>query len=140
MRFTILLLWCVSLLPLHAVDAWQDIENGALVVDLRPPDQFAAAHLPDSVNLPGKAANNLLLEMNLSSERCVIIIDNQHHQAARLVQNLRQRFDRVYSVGLYEDLLQRQDTASESQNRKALRDADLAEEDEREDWHDASDP
>ncbi|MBY6186063.1 rhodanese-like domain-containing protein [Marinobacter hydrocarbonoclasticus] len=36
----------------RAETAWQWVDNGALLVDVRTPGEFNAGHLPDAINVP----------------------------------------------------------------------------------------
>ena len=37
---------------LDAPAAWKKISTGALLVDVRTPEEFAAGHLPNAINIP----------------------------------------------------------------------------------------
>ena len=41
-----------SLTPISAAELRSELENGAVALDVRPPDQFAAGHVPGSINIP----------------------------------------------------------------------------------------
>ncbi|MBY5992948.1 rhodanese-like domain-containing protein [Ferrimonas balearica] len=78
MRYPLLALLLLSLsLPLWASEradiAWQWISQGALIVDVRTPEEFAEGHLPGAVNLPHGEIERRAGELGVGPEQTIVV-------------------------------------------------------------------
>ncbi len=54
-------------------DARKHLENGALVIDVRSPDEFNSGHLPDAINLPLGKVKNLIPQRVTNRNRVLLL-------------------------------------------------------------------
>ncbi|MGS0730523.1 rhodanese-like domain-containing protein, partial [Shewanella sp. 0m-11] len=50
---------------------WQKIEAGALVVDVRTPEEFAQGHLPNAINIPYQQIDSAFAKQQIAKDRSV---------------------------------------------------------------------
>jgi len=79
------------------------LEQGAQVVDVRSPEEFAAGHAPGSLNMPLHELDRRLTE--LDPARWVIVCCASGTRSALARRKLRSRgFARVYNAGSWRNL------------------------------------
>ena len=70
-------------------DARRLVEEGALLVDVRTPEEFAAGHLPTAVNIPVQELDRRLSELEPKDRRIVLYCrsGNRSGRAARILRS-----------------------------------------------------
>ena len=82
------------------LQATQTINRGKTVIlDVREPAEFAAAHVRDAINIPLKDLGNRLGELEKHKNKTVIVTCNTGAQSARAVAQLQKAgFAEAYSL------------------------------------------
>lgn len=54
-------------------EAWQKIEAGALVVDVRTAEEFAGGHLPNAINVPFEQITTVFANKNIATDQDIVL-------------------------------------------------------------------
>ncbi|MCG9731203.1 rhodanese-like domain-containing protein, partial [Shewanella sp. Isolate13] len=77
--------------------AWQKIEAGALVVDVRTPEEFAQGHLPNAINIPYEQINAAFSNKQIAKDRSVVVYCRSGNRSGIANQMLvREGYTNVY--------------------------------------------
>ncbi|HEY0708659.1 MAG TPA: rhodanese-like domain-containing protein [Polyangia bacterium] len=79
-------------------EARQLVEGGALLLDVRTPEEFAARHVPGALNIPVQVLSQRLAEVG-SKEREVVVYCQAGGRSARAAAELRQAGFKVHDLG-----------------------------------------
>lgn len=84
---------------ISGADAQQMVEEGATLVDVRVPEEFAAEHIPGAANIPlAVISREKLNEQNIQG--AVILYCNSGNQSSQALDKLRSEgYDTVFSMG-----------------------------------------
>ncbi|GIU27785.1 rhodanese-like domain-containing protein [Shewanella sp. MBTL60-007] len=86
--------------------AWQKIEAGALVVDVRTPEEFAQGHLPNAINIPYEQINTAFSNKQIAKDRSVVVYCRSGNRSGIANQMLvREGYTNVYNGGGYQMLM-----------------------------------
>lgn len=88
----------------RAVEAWKLIEQGALLVDVRTPQEFSAGHLDNAINFPLNTVPTAF--NNIEKSRHIVIYcrsGNRSGQATRYLQ--QQGFTHIHNGGGLQELI-----------------------------------
>lgn len=78
--------------------AWQWIEQGAIILDVRTPEEFASGHIENAYNLPLQSLQYQLTNLDKSAAYVVYCRSgNRSEQALKLMNNTG--FGRVHNGG-----------------------------------------
>ena len=85
----------LSLLGLHAgwagadePDVWRMIGEGALVIDVRSPDEFAAGHLDAALNIAHDRTEELVKAIGTDKGRAVVLYCRSGRRSSLALQEL----------------------------------------------------
>lgn len=92
----------VSLSPAEAV---RKIEGGALLVDVRSPEEFATGHLAGATNVPHTTVSEELATFGSDKDREIVLYCRSGRRAGLATAELQALgFTRVHNAGGYADL------------------------------------
>src|SRR5688572_15696512 len=81
------------------VEAHRRVEAGAMLVDVRTPEEFAAGHLPGAVNLPVEELPQRLGELG-APEKSLVVYCRSGARSSRAERLLKERgFQQVFNLG-----------------------------------------
>lgn len=87
--------------------AWDNIAAGALVVDVRTPEEFAAGHLPNAINIPHEQVVTELTKRNIAKNSPMVLYCRSGRRSAIAIEALSAvGFNHLYNGGGYEQLIQ----------------------------------
>jgi len=112
-RFLTLLLILVSAAALavkgdiqQAEAGWALIESGALLVDVRSPEEYAEGHIEGSVNVPHTETDKLASLIGGDKDRSVVVYCRSGHRAGMAKTALeRLGYTHIFNATGYEALL-----------------------------------
>ena len=71
----------------------------AVVIDIRPAEQFKAGHIVNAVNIPVSEASNQTAQLKKYQTRSILVACATGHQAQRFASELRKTgFEKVYAL------------------------------------------
>ena len=80
-------------------EAHQRVAAGAMLVDVRTPDEFAAGHLPGAVNIPVEELPRRFAELG-SPEKPLVVYCRSGARSSRAERLLKERgFQDVFNLG-----------------------------------------
>lgn len=86
--------------------AWQKIEAGALVVDVRTPGEFAQGHLPNAINIPYEQINTEFANKQIAKDRSVVVYCRSGNRSGIANKMLvSEGYTHVYNGGGYQMLM-----------------------------------
>lgn len=88
------------------VQGWNLISMGALLVDVRTPEEFSAGHLEGAINIPHDQTLARLTEYPGDKDRSIVVYcrsGNRSGQAYKIL--VEQGFAGTHNAGGYEDIL-----------------------------------
>lgn len=100
----------ISLLTINAVhasdraqSAWQALDQGATLIDVRTPQEFASGHLDNAINMP---LNDLgELATSLDANTTIVVYCRSGSRASQAKQQLHEMgFSSVYNGGGLEEM------------------------------------
>lgn len=87
----------------RAQTAWQWIEQGATVIDVRTPGEFASGHLDNAQNLPLQSLNQYLSGLDKSKSYVLYCRSgNRSGQAFRMMKSAG--FEQLHNGGGYNEM------------------------------------
>lgn len=89
----------------RAVDAWALIRSGALLLDVRTPEEFQQGHLEGAINIPYDEIHRRLAELGDSSKRIVAYCrsGNRSGKAKGILEGLG--YNNVVNAGGFQALV-----------------------------------
>lgn len=107
--FTILLMLSVSQSALandkDAQTAWDKIDSGALIVDVRTAEEFAAGHLKDAINIPFQSIETGLEKLHIGKDRSIVVYCRSGRRSGVANDTLiKEGYSNTYNGGGYERL------------------------------------
>ncbi len=90
---------------ISAGTALQKVKAGAMLVDVRRPDEFALGHLNSALNIPHEDAERRLAEFGTDKDREIVVYCRSGKRAA-IVQEILAKagYSHVSNAGGYEEL------------------------------------
>ena len=87
--------------------SWDAIKGGALLVDVRGPQEYASGSIDGSVNIPHDEIRSTADELGSDKSRQVVVYCRSGRRAGLAMKALKDLgFDNVINAGGYSDLLQ----------------------------------
>jgi phage shock protein E len=87
--------------------AWRLIEGGALVIDVRTPEEFAGGHLANAVLIPHNQVSGRLSEFGDDKQAQIVVYCRSGNRAGKADAILREAgYENVFNGGGYEPLMQ----------------------------------
>jgi phage shock protein E len=112
MTFSALLLMVNNLVlaaDQNAQQAWQNIEAGALVVDVRTAEEFAEGHLPNAINIPFEQIVTVFADKNIDTDQAVVLYCRSGRRSGIANDALISAgYSNTYNGGGYQTLIQQQ--------------------------------
>lgn len=89
--------------------AWQKIDAGALIVDVRTAEEFAQGHLPNAINIPFEQIAKVFAERKIATEKSVVLYCRSGRRSGIANDALISAgYSHTYNGGGYQMLMQRQ--------------------------------
>ncbi|ADN76850.1 Rhodanese domain protein [Ferrimonas balearica DSM 9799] len=89
----------------RAETAWHWVEEGALLVDVRTPGEFAAGHLPGAINIPLDQLPGRLDELGDSKSQPIVVYCRSGNRSGQALNWLsRQGYQQVQNGGGLEEM------------------------------------
>ncbi|RMG44854.1 MAG: rhodanese-like domain-containing protein [Candidatus Dadabacteria bacterium] len=90
-----------------ADEAWNKIQHGALLVDVRTPKEFQSGHIEGAVNIPHTEITKKIAELEKNKEREIVLYCRSGKRAGKALEALKQLgYQHVVNAGGYRDLLE----------------------------------
>ncbi len=100
---------------LDAPAAWKKISTGALLVDVRTPEEFAAGHLPNAINIPYEKMVVELARRGVAKDTPLVLYCRSGRRSGIAEDALADAgYRQPYNAGAYQTLLAAQPTAAAS--------------------------
>lgn len=109
---TLMALLCFTITKANANEhdiqqAWENIAAGALVVDVRTPEEFATGHLPNAINIPYEQIVTELAKHNIAKDSPMVLYCRSGRRSTIAIEALSAAgFNHLYNGGGYEQLIQ----------------------------------
>ncbi len=106
---SLLLSGCNSASQVESVEsqAWQMIDRGALILDVRTEGEFKQGHLANAILIPHNELSMRIAEIDTDKERLIVIYCRSGGRASRAESILREHgFKNVLNGGGYTPLMQ----------------------------------
>lgn len=89
-----------------ATEAWGEINTGAIVVDVRSPEEFAAGHIEGAINIPHDKIAERAAEISADKSKEIVLYCRSGHRAGLAQATLASLgFNHLTNAGGYQDLL-----------------------------------
>lgn len=108
--FIAILIWAISCFT-YAKDnvssiAWNKINNGALIIDVRSPQEFNQGHLTKAINIPHQQIISEISKLNLAKNTSILVYCRSGHRSG-IANNalIRNGYTHTYNGGGYQLLM-----------------------------------
>ncbi len=89
----------------RAAEAWEKIDDGALVVDVRTPAEFESGHIDGALNIPHDQVSSRIAEISDHKDKPVVLYCRTGRRAGEVEQKLEASgFQHVLNGGGFEEL------------------------------------
>ena len=86
--------------------AWEHIQHGALIVDVRTPQEFAEGHLPNAINIPFENIGEAFTKRNIDKSQSVVLYCRSGRRSGIAQENLiKLGYSNTYNGGGYQSLI-----------------------------------
>ncbi|MEC4725973.1 rhodanese-like domain-containing protein [Shewanella sp. D64] len=107
--FTIMIMLSVSQSSLAGDEnpqiAWDKIDSGALIVDVRTAEEFAAGHLKNAINIPFQSIKMGLEKLHIDKDRSIVLYCRSGRRSGVANETLvKNGYSNTYNGGGYERL------------------------------------
>lgn len=93
--------------PISVEEGKEKIKQGALLVDVRTPDEFNAGHVENAINIPHDQVEKRLAEFGTDKNREIVLYCKSGRRAGIADTELQKLgFKNAYSAGGYRDWVQ----------------------------------
>jgi phage shock protein E len=87
------------------VEAWKQISRGALLVDVRSPEEYASGHIDGAINIPHDQVADRISEIGSDKGREIVVYCKSGRRAGIAKTALNSAgFEKVLNGGGYDDL------------------------------------
>ncbi|MBY5922093.1 rhodanese-like domain-containing protein [Ferrimonas balearica] len=91
----------------RAETAWQWVDEGAVLVDVRTTEEFAAGHLPGAINIPLDQLPSRLAELGEPGAETIVVYCRSGNRSGQALGWLnRQGYEKVHNGGGLEEMRQ----------------------------------
>lgn len=88
-----------------AKTAWNKIDSGALIVDVRTAEEFAAGHLKNAINIPFQSITIGLEKLNISKDKSIVVYCRSGSRSGVANDTLiKEGYSNTYNGGGYKKL------------------------------------
>ena len=89
-----------------AAEAWQHIEDGALLIDVRSAEEFEGGHIDGAINVPHDQTDALVAAIGADTDRAVVLYCGSGRRAGRAEDALEALgYQQVFNGQGYQDLV-----------------------------------
>jgi len=86
--------------------AWQDINQGALVVDVRTAKEFNSGHIKNALNIPYDITVNQFTALGIDKERRIVLYCRSGNRAGKAITALKEAgYTNLHNGGGYDSLM-----------------------------------
>ncbi|CAM3085001.1 rhodanese-like domain-containing protein [Vibrio rarus] len=103
----VVLIPCLTMASERAEQAWQWIDSGAVVIDVRTPQEFAAGHLTQAMNIPISQLAQADLSFIDASDNVVVYCRSGNRSAKAQKLLLTEGYIHVHNGGGLQELRQK---------------------------------
>ncbi|WP_258406019.1 rhodanese-like domain-containing protein [Shewanella acanthi] len=91
--------------PQDPAIAWQMIDKGAMVLDVRTPEEFAEGHLANAVNIPYEIVADEFAKRGIDKDTPVVVYCRSGRRSGIAIEALSAAgYNQTYNGGGYEQL------------------------------------
>ncbi|GLS82631.1 rhodanese-like domain-containing protein [Paraferrimonas haliotis] len=92
--------WAAAPEPKDANYAWQQIKSGAIILDVRTPEEFAQSHLQGAVNVPYEQVAQWAQQQNLSKDTDIVLYCRSGNRSGKATTALTELgYNNAYNGG-----------------------------------------
>ncbi len=85
--------------------AWEKIGAGAMVLDVRTPEEFAEGHLANAVNIPYEQVASEFAKRNIAKDTPVVLYCRSGRRSGIAIESLSAAgYRHIYNAGSYQTL------------------------------------
>ncbi|MCG9714073.1 rhodanese-like domain-containing protein [Shewanella insulae] len=85
--------------------AWEHIQQGAMVVDVRTPEEFAEGHLKNAINIPFENIAEEFTKRNIAKDQSVVLYCRSGRRSGIAQESLvKLGYSNTYNGGGYQSL------------------------------------
>ncbi|WP_425424911.1 rhodanese-like domain-containing protein [Shewanella insulae] len=89
--------------------AWEHIQQGAMVVDVRTPEEFAEGHLKNAINIPFENIAEEFTKRNIAKDQSVVLYCRSGRRSGIAQESLiKLGYSNTYNGGGYQSLANKQ--------------------------------
>ena len=89
------------------IEAKQLVDHGAVLIDVRTPDEFQAGHVAEAVNIPYEEIDKAILKLAENPDQEIILYCSSGRRAAEAKRILEDKgFHKVYNSGGYDSWIE----------------------------------
>ena len=86
--------------------AWEHIQQGAMIVDVRTPEEFAEGHLENAINIPFELIAQEFTKRNIDKEQSVVLYCRSGRRSGIAQESLiNLGYSNTYNGGGYHNLV-----------------------------------
>ncbi len=86
--------------------AWEHIEQGAMIVDVRTPEEFAEGHLANAINIPFEQIAEEFTKRNIDKDQSVVLYCRSGRRSGIAQESLiKLGYSNTYNGGGYQSLV-----------------------------------
>lgn len=107
----LLVLFAASLMPTWAAEqepsvAWEKIDRGVTLIDVRTAEEFAAGHIDGAINIPFENIVPELAKRNIAKDAEVVLYCRSGNRSGVAQQSLiKQGYSNTYNAGGFDSLI-----------------------------------
>lgn len=107
----LLVLFAASLMPTWAAEqepsvAWEKIDRGVTLIDVRTAEEFAAGHIEGAINIPFENIVPELAKRNIAKDAEVVLYCRSGNRSGVAQQSLiKQGYSNTYNAGGFDSLI-----------------------------------
>ena len=107
----LLVLLTASLMPSLAAErdpsvAWEKIDRGAMLIDVRTAEEFAAGHIDGAINIPFEKIVPELAKLNITKDTEVVLYCRSGNRSGMAQKSLiKQGYSNTYNAGGFENII-----------------------------------
>jgi phage shock protein E len=107
----LLVLFAASLMPTWAAEqepsvAWEKIDRGVTLIDVRTAEEFAAGHIDGAINIPFEIIVPELAKLNIDTDAEVVLYCRSGNRSGIAQESLvKQGYTNTYNAGGFDSLI-----------------------------------
>ncbi|AZG73998.1 rhodanese-like domain-containing protein [Shewanella livingstonensis] len=107
----LLVLLTASLMPTWAAEqnasvAWEKIDRGVMLIDVRTAEEFAAGHIDGAINIPFENIVSELAKRNITKDSEVVLYCRSGNRSGVAQESLvKQGYSNTYNAGGFDNII-----------------------------------